>query len=350
MKNILISTKITLKKAMERLSESGNKTLVVVGNNNKMLGTLSDGDLRKAILKGVKINDSIETIYNHNPKYFIKGKYTISEAKKIFINTGFDLIPIIDNNKKVLDVVLWRKVFKNDKKRNGISKLKIPIVIMAGGKGTRLEPFTKILPKPLVPIQEKPIIEHIIERFNILGCKNFYLTVNYKSHILKAYFKELQPKYKIQFIEETQPLGTAGSLKFLSGKIKSSFIVTNCDIIIDENYADIHKYHQKYKFDATVVVSMKNHIIPYGTCELDNKGFLKKIIEKPEFDFLINTGFYIMNKKMIDIIPKNKLYHMTDLLSDAKKCNLKIGVYPIREEKWIDIGQWSEYHKAIEKL
>ena len=350
MKNIVINKETTLKEAMEKLSETGDKTIVIIDSKNKLLGTLSDGDLRKAILKGININSSVKNIYNKTPTFLIKGEYSTSSARDIFLKSGFDLIPIVDHANKVVDVLFWRKIFKNEKIIDPPKNLEIPVIIMAGGKGTRLEPFTKVLPKPLVPIHEKPIIEHIIERFTTSGCKQFYLTVNYKSRILKAFFEELQPKYNVDFIEENEPLGTAGSLKFLSDKINSTFIVTNCDIIINMNYVDIYDFHKKNKFDITIVASMKNHVIPYGTCEVDNNGLLKNIIEKPEFDFLINTGFYILENKMIELVPSKKLYHMTDLITDAKKQKFKIGLFPIREETWIDIGQWSEYHKAIDQL
>tara|TARA_Y100000588_G_scaffold246622_1_gene261031 strand:- start:19472 stop:20524 length:1053 start_codon:yes stop_codon:yes gene_type:complete len=350
MKNIVINKETTLKEAMEKLSETGDKTIVIIDSKNKLLGTLSDGDLRKAILKGININSSVKNIYNKTPTFLIKGEYSTSSARDIFLKSGFDLIPIVDHANEVVDVLFWRKIFKNEKIIDPQKNLEIPVIIMAGGRGTRLEPFTKVLPKPLVPIHEKPIIEHIIERFTTSGCKQFYLTVNYKSRILKAFFEELQPKYNVDFIEENEPLGTAGSLKFLSDKINSTFIVTNCDIIINMNYVDIYDFHKKNKFDITIVASMKNHVIPYGTCEVDNNGLLKNIIEKPEFDFLINTGFYILENKMIELVPSKKLYHMTDLITDAKKQKFKIGLFPIREETWIDIGQWSEYHKAIDQL
>ena len=151
-----------------------------------------------------------------------------------------------------------------------------------------MEPFTKVLPKPLVPIHDKPIIEHIIERFTDVGCNEFYLTVNHKARILKAYFEELQTEYKIHFIEEKEPLGTAGSMRFLDGKFKQPFFVTNCDIIIKTDYSSLYEFHQKGGYDVTLVASAKEYIIPYGTCELNTEGHLSHINEKPHYDFLIN--------------------------------------------------------------
>ena len=177
---------------------------------------------------------------------------------------------------------------------------------MAGGKGTRLEPFTKILPKPLVPVHEKPIIEHIIKMFTEYGCNDFYLTVNYKSKILKAYFEEINPEYTIKFIEEEKPLGTAGSLKYLSGMLESPFFVTNCDIIVKSNYHSLYKFHKEGNYDLTLVASAKEYIIPYGTCDLNGDGSLSNINEKPQFDFLINTGLYLINPNLLELIKENQ--------------------------------------------
>ena len=221
---------------------------------------------------------------------------------------------------------------------------------MAGGKGTRLEPFTNVLPKPLVPINEKPVIEHIIERFIKNRFDNFFITLNYKSKILKAYFQEMKPKFKLSFIDEPKPLGTAGGLSLLRSKLKKPFIVTNCDTIIDVNYDDLINFHITNSNDVTLVASSKEHIIPYGTCKLTKKGYLQNIIEKPKFDFFVNVGLYVLNPNLIKLIPKNKTYDMIDFLRFAKTKKKQIGVYPIDDESWIDVGQWSEYRKAVDRL
>ena len=218
---------------------------------------------------------------------------------------------------------------------------------MAGGKGTRMEPFTKILPKPLVPIHEKPIIEHIIERFSHVGCLDFHITVNYKAQILKAYFEESEEEYSVNFVEEEAPLGTAGSLRFLSNKLNQPFFVTNCDIIIKADYENIYKFHKEGKYDVTLVASTKEYIIPYGTCKLNDNGHLSHIDEKPSYNFLINTGLYILNPEVLKLVPKNKFFHITHLIENAKNKGLKIGVYPIDDSLWIDIGQWTEYKNVV---
>jgi len=347
MKDITIQPKISIRQAMKKLSQSGAKCLVIIDEKNILLGTLSDGDLRKAILKGATVKDSICNIYQKNPTLLVEGNYSLSEAKKLFTQNKFDLIPVIDDKGKLSDVIFWETVFNNGKIKQN-DKLDVPVVIMAGGRGTRLEPFTKVLPKPLLPIHDKPIIEHIIELFTDIGVRQFFITVNYKSRILKAFFEELNPDYTVSFVEEKKPLGTAGSLNLINKKFRIPFLVTNCDILIKTNYFDLYEFHKKNNYDITLVASMKNYVIPYGTCELNGDGHLNKIKEKPQYNFLVNIGLYVLNPDVISLIPKGKIYHITNLIEDAKNNGKKIGVFPIDDDSWIDIGQWAEYQKAVE--
>jgi NDP-sugar pyrophosphorylase family protein len=257
-------------------------------------------------------------------------------------------VPIVDKVAKLIDYITWADIEDITENKDVLSE--VPVVVMAGGKGTRMEPFTSVLPKPLLPINGTPIIEHIIESFTLVGCKNFYLTVNYKKKIMKAYFEELQPNYQVDFVEESDFLGAAGSLKLLDGKFDRPFFVTNCDIMVRAQYEDIYQFHKKGNCDITIVASTKEYIIPYGTCELDQDGSLSHINEKPTYDFLINTGLYIIDPKILKMIPDNKFYHITHLIENAKDSGLKIGVFPVSEGSWIDVGQWSEYKSTIEKM
>ena len=349
MKDVLAKPDITIRKAMKKLSKSGEKCLVIIDKNKILLGTLSDGDLRKAILNGTEMSDSIQQIYQSNPTVLIDGEYEKEDIKKTFTQHRFDLIPVVNNRGELIDIIFWDEILNNGKK-NQKEKLNVPVVIMAGGKGTRMEPFTKVLPKPLIPIHGKSIIEHIIERFSEIGCSDFYLTVNYKGRILKAYFEELRPEYDVAFVDEKEPLGTAGSLQYLDGRFNEPFFVTNCDIIIKTDYASLYEFHKKNNYDITLVASAKEYIIPYGTCELNGDGHLSHINEKPQYDFLINTGLYVLNPDVLNLIPKDKFYHITHLIEDAKNQGKKIGVFPVDDDDWIDIGQWAEYKKAIDKF
>ena len=349
MKDVLAKPDITIRQAMKKLSQSGEKCLIIIDKQNKLIGTLSDGDLRKTILNGSQMGDTINNIYQPNPTVVIDGEYDAADVKKLFIRKRFDLIPVVNTHGKLIDALFLEGILNHTKKKEK-DKVNVSVVIMAGGKGTRMEPFTKVLPKPLIPIHEKPIIEHIIKRFTDIGCSDFHITVNHKGRILKAFFEELQPEYEVAFIDEKEPLGTAGSLQYLKGQFNKPFFVTNCDIIIKTDYEILYEFHQKNSFDITLVASAKEYIIPYGTCELNNDGYLSHINEKPKYDFLINTGLYILNPDILNLIPENKFYHITHLIEDAKKQNKKVGVFPIDDDAWIDIGQWAEYKKALDVL
>lgn len=347
-KKFIISKTASIQDSLNALVNNGSKCLIVVDINLKMIGSLSDGDLRKAILRGKKLSHKITNIYNKNPKYLLSESYSDSKAQNLFLKHLVDLIPVIDEKKNLTKILRMDDVFQRNEKIN--KSLTTPVVIMAGGKGTRLEPFTSILPKPLIPVNGMPIIDHIIEKFNKYGIKDYYLSINYKSRILKAFFEESKRNSKIRFIEEKKPLGTIGSLSKISKNIKSNFFVTNCDILIDCDYEDILKYHLKNKNVVTIVASFRNYTIPYGDCKITKDGLLKKIDEKPNFNLLANTGMYVMNKNVLKYIPKNIKYDVTQLINHLIRLKKKIGVFPISEEAWIDIGQWNEYKKAINNL
>jgi len=343
----LIEPNISIRQALHAMAEIGGKCLIVVDPGERVVGTLSDGDLRRAILNNQDLSESIKEVFHKESTILEKGKYTRIEVEHLFSENRLELIPVVDRSGKVIDVLTWDSFLKPNWKENK-RRVETPVIIMAGGRGTRLEPFTKVLPKPLLPIHDKPIIEHIIEKFLSAGINDYYLTVNHMSRILKAYFEELRPSYSIHFIEESEPLGTAGSLKYLEGKFDQPFIVTNCDVIFEIDYADLILFHKERKNDLTLVVCEKEYTIPYGTCKLNKEGNLDHIEEKPEYHFLVNAGLYVVNPLLLDLIPKGKFYHITNLIADATQADLCVGAYPISQESWIDVGQWPEYQKAVD--
>ena len=345
MKKHIVFIDQNIRTAIKAIKRSGHKCVVVVNHQNKMLGTISDGDIRRIILKNISLKEKLNNYFNKNALYFIKGKYTESQAKSLFLKEDYSIIPVVNKDKIIQDILLWSKLF--GKKKNRYPNLNVPVVIMAGGKGTRMEPFTKVLPKPLIPIKEKPVIQHIIDSFLNYGINNFVLTISFKAELLKAYYRELKPKYKLKFINEKIPLGTAGCLRQLSKNNHKNFFVTNCDTITDVNLIDMYKFHISNKFGITVVASTKTQKIPYGICKLNNQGNLDKIEEKPKLDFLANIGLYLINKKILKLIPKNKLFHMTDLIEKSRRNGFEVGVFPVNEKDWLDVGQWSEYKKTI---
>jgi dTDP-glucose pyrophosphorylase len=343
----LISPSSTIKQAMKQMDVMSEKTLLVVDDQGKLLGTITDGDVRRWILKGRSITENVSHIMNSKP-ISLNHNFERETAKNLMIKQTLECLPIIDDNKKVISAVWWADLFENKTKK--LKALKIPVVIMAGGEGSRLEPFTKIIPKALMPIGDKPIIEIIINRFFDYGCNDFYLSLNYKSNIIKAYFSDFEHQYKLTYIEESQPLGTAGGLHFLKNRINKTFFVSNCDILIEADYADILKFHQQKKNKITLVSSMKNFTIPYGVCEIENGGILKNIREKPEYDFFVNTGMYVLEKEVLADIPKNQFYNITELISDYLKKEEKIGVYPVSEKAWLDMGQFEALQEMLKKF
>ena len=349
MKEFLIQKSCTIIEALKRMSKSGEKSLIVVNHNEKLLGILSDGDLRRAILNKKKLTENISKIYNSNSFYLFENSYDLENLKKKALKQKIYFIPILNRNKKVTNLLTSTDLFSENKNIKTKNK-NIPVVIMAGGLGTRLEPFTKVLPKPLIPIDGKPIIDHIIESFKNSGSNTFYITLNYKSKILKSYFEELNHKYKIFFLEQKKPLGTAGALFLLKNRIAKNFFVTNSDIILNTDYIDLYNFHIESKNDITLVVAAKEYEIPYGSCEISSNGNLLKINEKPKYNFLINSGLYLLNNKILKLLKKNNKIDMNELIELAIEKKFKIKIYPVSDKQWIDVGQWVEYKKIVEKF
>ena len=349
MKNLKIAPNLSIKKALQLIKKNGAKGLIVVDKNDKLIGSLSDGDIRKAILKKISLNKNIKNIFNKNPKYLILGKYSKQNLNNLMHKNNFTIIPVIDALKKVKEIITLKSLtgYKTKISKNKYILNKVPCIIMAGGKGTRLQPFTDVLPKPLIPIKKQTVIERIISSFTDYGVNKFLISINYKAEILKAYFKELKPKYKLKFITENKPLGTVGSLSKVSKKEGKKFFITNCDTISDVNLGDMYKFHIKNNYDVTLLTSSKIHKIPYGVCHVAENGDLKNIEEKPKFDFLVNVGLYLVNNEVIDFIPKNKIFHFTDLIRALQKKKYRIGLFPVYKNNWLDVGEWGEFKKTV---
>ena len=347
-KMFLIDEHKTVKQAMSQLSSIGEKELFVVDGEGRLSGVLSDGDIRKWLLRNGGFEASVDQVCNKNPKY-VERNYDLLVVKKLMLDFKIEAVPVLTIDRKIEHILVWDEVFGNGVKIQK-PELKLSIVIMAGGKGTRLDPFTRILPKPLIPIGDKPIIELIMEKFAECGIKEFFISLNHKAMMVKSYLEEASQAFKIHYVLEDKPLGTAGALKLLSKKIKETFIVTNCDIIINCDYVELADFHAKSQNDLTIVVSCRNFVIPYGVCEIEPGGILKEMREKPGYDVLVNTGMYVVEPKLMRLIPSNKPFNFTDLISKAKSLKMKVGVFPISEGSWLDIGQWEEYQKVVKSL
>jgi len=337
----------TIKETLKKISDSGQKCIVVLNKKKRLLGTISDGDIRTSLLEHKSLSSKIKFTFNRKPKYLVQNNYKLTEAENLFRKFNLDIIPIVNKKKEVL-----MNLVRNDFiKKIAIKKIqKVPVVVMAGGEGKRLKPLTNILPKPLIPIQDKPMIQHIFEKFSEQGYKKFFVSLNFKSKIIKTFFKEFRTNYKINFLSENKPLGTASSLQLMKKKVSGDFFVTNCDVLFNLDYNEILNFHKKNKNIITIVGSSKEIPIPYGVCRLNKKGFFRKIEEKPNLNFIVNTGFYIVNSKAINLIPKKTFYDFDKFISDAKNKKFKIGVYPIEESSWIDVGQWDGFTKLLKNF
>ena len=341
-KDLLIEEDCTLLEAMALLDKVSRKILFVV-RQDKLVAALTDGDIRRWILKKGNLEARVKDIANYNPKY-LKEREKAS-AKEYMKKYSIEALPILNDENEMISVV-----FINDGDIGIKKDLNIPVVMMAGGFGTRLYPYTKILPKPLIPIGEIPIAEHIINRFNKYGCRDFFLVVNHKKNMIKAYFNEVERSYKIEYADEDKPLGTGGGLSLLKGKIESTFILSNCDILIEEDYEKIFRYHKKEKNLITMVCSLKKIRIPYGIVEIGQDGEIESMKEKPELSFFTNTGMYIVEPRVVQELEDDQPIGFPDIIEQYISKGEKIGVYPISENSWLDMGQLDTMEEIRKKI
>lgn len=342
LKDYIVEAQCSIRETMEQIDKNA-KGIVCVCENTRLIGTVTDGDIRRYLLKGGKLEEKIVGIANPNPIYVdIEQKIDYKDYMK---KKSITALPIVNKKNKVIRIEFLYPQ-RNIKK----GSLDIPVVIMAGGKGTRLKPYTDILPKPLIPIGDKTITEHIMNNFIQYGCNNFSIIVNYKKNFIKSYFAEKNIEGQIKFIDEEKFLGTAGGLKLLSEHFKDTFFMTNCDILVEADYEDIINYHKENKSIITLVCAQKKVTIPYGTIEINQEGNAINLKEKPEFNFLTNTGLYVLEPEFLDMIPENQFIDITDIIQRCISENKKVGVYLIPEESWMDMGQIEELEKMKEKM
>ncbi len=340
--DVIIDENSSMIEAMERLDATSKKVLFVQ-NDGKLAAAITDGDIRRWILKKGNLDAKVKDIANYCPLYLEENNKNV--AKEFMKKKFIDAVPIVNKSMEIISVVLLNEEDIEQKK-----ELRIPVVIMAGGLGKRLYPYTKILPKPLIPIGEIPIVEHIINRFIRYGSDQFYLVVNHKKNMIKAYFNEIEKVYKVDYVDEDKPLGTGGGLSLLKGKINSTFILSNCDILIEEDYEKIYNYHKKENNLITMVCSLKNIKIPYGVIEISETGEIESMKEKPELSFFTNTGMYIVEPKIIEELEEGEPIGFPDIIEQYKAIGEKIGIYPISEKSWMDMGQIDEMEEMRRRL
>jgi dTDP-glucose pyrophosphorylase len=329
LKKIIISIDSLISTAINNLNYSGLKIVLVVDKNKKFIGIINDGDIRRAFLKGYKINHSIQNIINKKP-FFIKNIKDLNSFTRRKINT-FPHIPIIKNN-KIHDLYV-QNIDANIIKKNN----KEHVVIMAGGYGKRLGLLTKNCPKALLKFNNKPLLQHILEYVKQNNFYNIQISIFFLKEMIKNFIlKQNNFSLKVKFLEERQPMGTIGSIGLIK-KISNNFLVLNCDVICDVNLNEVLEFHKKNRAMLTIGVKNFQYNNPYGVI-ISKKNRFISFKEKPAINFTINTGIYIFNKKIISIINKFNIKNIEDLITILNDKDYKILTYPIFEN-WHDLGQ-----------
>lgn len=344
--HLIINADISILEAIKRLDDATVKILLVT-DNSRLTGVVTDGDIRRWILKNGSLQEKVDRIMNHKPVYVFASER--NKARSKLQELLIEAIPVVNNDLHVIDVISWSDSFSS--RLNHYGTLTNPVFIMAGGKGSRLGNYTRVLPKPLIPIDGVPIVERIIDRFAEFGCSRFYMSVNYKKNLIRAYFNDIEDrKYQLDFVQEEKALGTAGSLALVKSQINDTFFLSNCDVLVDGNYSGMLKAHKESGCPLTMITSLKHFSIPYGVIELDENGALNRMIEKPVHDYLVNTGLYIVEPEVIDLVPSGRPCDMDELISLILAGGRKVNVYPVSENSWLDMGEPGELDRMCNRL
>lgn len=332
---------LTLAEAMQRIDRNTCGIFFIVDSNKKLTACITDGDIRRFLLAGGKLDAPVMKAANHNPKF----AYSEEEARSLYHKKNWIVIPVIDIERHIVDLYTGEAITTKPR-----VSLNIPVVINAGGRGTRLDPFTRVLPKPLIPVGDLPIIEHIMQEFQSYSCEQFHIIVNYKKELMKAYFTESENKYDINWYDEEKPLGTGGGLSLLRGRLNETFFFTNCDNLLQSNYERMLEFHRENGNVITMVCAYKNFSIPYGVIEMGVNGKIESMKEKPLVSFLTNTGIYIVEPEVLDDIEDNIAIGFPDIVEKQRQKGCKVAVFPVSESEWMDMGQLNELEKMRKKL
>lgn len=337
--NLLINHEKSILDAMKLINDNCKGILLVVNEEKKLLGTITDGDIRRAILSGYQLNTCIIKICNKNCVFSVED-ISVNEIKNIFIEKQIKLLPIVDKNKKVInyfvidDLIDFNKLEKEN-----------PVLIMAGGLGTRLSPLTDDLPKPMLRVGNKPILQTIIEQFRNYGFKNILISVNYKADLIENYFRDGSDfGVSIRYIKESKRLGTAGAINLAKKYLDKPFFVINGDILTTVNLYNLLEFHSKNKYEMTIGSRIYETQIPYGVLSIE-EACVTELEEKPIINHLVSGGVYVIEPEVIDVIPKEKYFDITQLINMLINNKKRIGSFPITEY-WMDIGKADDYLKA----
>ena len=314
--------------------------LFVVDEENRLLGSLTDGDLRRGFIRGLGFEDSITDFIQPDPKFIYEKDFN-QEKLKSFKEKLIKIIPILNIDKQIVDVLNFR--FRT-------TLLPLDAVLMAGGEGKRLRPLTENTPKPLLKVGEKPIIEYNIDRLINVGIENVYLSINYLGEQLEAYFGDGSSKnINIDYLKEQKPLGTIGSVLLVKEFQHDDILVMNSDLLTNIDFADFYKTFKDSGADMAVAATSYHVDVPYAVLETDDNQNVKTLKEKPRYTYFSNAGIYIIKRKLLSMIPANEFYDITDLMEKVIEMDQKLVTYPINGY-WLDIGKHADFKKAQEDI
>jgi dTDP-glucose pyrophosphorylase len=335
--DICIQPDSTIEAAMKVIGRGGVKIALVMDNNNRLLGTLNDGDIRRALLKGKILDDKIDDVY-HSNAIFTNKDPSREELVSLCSQNKISQIPIVDKSNQIIGLFVLDELLTKRRHNN-------TVVLMVGGLGTRLRPLTEDTPKPMLKVGEMPILQTIIDGFSKHGFTNFTMCLGYKSDVIKDYFQDGKKfGVNIEYVIEDKRMGTAGALTLLQKKLDEPFFVMNGDILTNVNYDQLLDFHKSNNAKVTMCVREYDIEVPYGVINMQNES-ITSIEEKPVHSFFVNAGIYLLEPKCIDLIPNNEFYDMPTLCEKLLDLNEKISPYPL-QEFWLDIGRMVDYEKA----
>lgn len=327
-------------KQLDQLPDNAKRTLFVVDENNVLMGSLTDGDIRRGLLSGYEISDLVSKFIHKSFKYVRYGKISIGELKK-FKEQDIFLIPVLDQNNYLVDILDLKK-----------TKTILPLtaLIMAGGRGERLKPLTDHTPKPMLQVGDKPILEHNIDHLISFGIKEIYISVKYLKEVIMNYFGDGSKKgISIKYIIEDQPLGTLGALAYIDNINHSDILVMNSDLLTNIDFEDFYSYFIEYKANMALVSIPYNVNVPYAVLETEGH-YVNAFSEKPTYTYYSNGGIYLLNFKLKNHISKGNFYNATDLMEFViNQDELSLLHYPM-VNYWLDIGKYNDFVKAQEDI
>ena len=341
--NICLSATDTLKSVLSCLQLNEHRLCVVIDDSGKIIGTITDGDCRRALLKGMSLETPAASIMNQQ-FVVVDESFSLDHVKLLMRSNAIDQVPIVDADRRFKDVVSVHSLINRSEKKTN------PVLILTGGKGTRLRPLTHNIPKPMLPVQGKPMLELLINNLVEAGFENIFLSINYLGHVIEEYFGDGQKfSCNIQYLKEDIELGTGGPLKLLEKFANEPIVALNGDLVTEVDFAAALDFHSKHNFDMTVGICSYAVEIPFGVIHFAENGEISKIAEKPQHSFNINAGLYVIEPRVLQYVPENQFYPMTTLVNQVRNDGKKVGAFPIHEV-WNDVGVLAQYFAAQESI